>query len=199
MRTDLRHASDVTLAMAVARWDEEALAEVTAEMQARFTGWPGGYWGTALTLKRPSRRCSSGSGKTQPASTRTEGRCAPSCSLRFIPAPSTCSALTLPGGAGKNYRLAAAVPGPNDVEQEFSDLATAEVVREALGSLQPAERSAIELAYFEGHTYREVATILGQPEGTVKSRIRSGMRRMQNALAAKGLVIGNVQTAEEAP
>ena len=63
-----------------------------------------------------------------------------------------------------------AVPGPNDVEQEFWDLATAEVVREALGSLQPAERSAIELAYFEGHTYREVATILGQPEGTVKSR-----------------------------
>jgi RNA polymerase sigma-70 factor, ECF subfamily len=91
------------------------------------------------------------------------------------------------------------VTGPNDVEQEFSDLATAEVVREALGSLQPAERSAIELAYFEGHTYREVATILGQPEGTVKSRIRSGMRRMQSALTAKGLVISNVQPAEEAP
>ena len=91
------------------------------------------------------------------------------------------------------------MPGPNDVEQEFWTWPTAEVVREALGSLQPAERSAIELAYFEGHTYREVATILGQPEGTVKSRIRSGMRRMQDSLAAKGLVIGKVQPAEEAP
>lgn len=91
------------------------------------------------------------------------------------------------------------MPDQNDVEHEFWDLATAEVVREALGSLQPAERSAIELAYFEGHTYREVAVILGQPEGTVKSRIRSGMRRMQNSLAAKGLVVGNVQPAEEAP
>jgi RNA polymerase sigma-70 factor, ECF subfamily len=89
--------------------------------------------------------------------------------------------------------------GQYDLEHEFWDIAVAEAVREALRSLLPGERSAIELAYFGGHTYREVATILGEPEGTVKSRIRSGMRRMQSALAAKGLVMGSLHVVEEAP
>jgi RNA polymerase sigma-70 factor, ECF subfamily len=86
-----------------------------------------------------------------------------------------------------------------DIEHEFWDMAVADVVHEALGSLQPGERSAIELAYFGGHTYKEVATILGEPEGTVKSRIRSGMRRMQSSLAGKGLMVGDLDTAGEAP
>ena len=49
------------------------------------------------------------------------------------------------------------------------------------------ERRAIELAYFDGHTYREVAQLLDQPEGTVKSRIRNGMRRMRAVLADAGV------------
>ena len=49
------------------------------------------------------------------------------------------------------------------------------------------ERQAIEMAYFDGRTYREVARLLEQPEGTVKSRIRTGMRRMRAALADAGV------------
>ena len=66
-----------------------------------------------------------------------------------------------------------------DLEREVWDLAVADQVAQALASLPTEERAAIELAYYDGHTYREVATILSQPEGTVKSRIRNGMRRMR--------------------
>jgi len=70
-----------------------------------------------------------------------------------------------------------------DVEHEVWDLALADHVKAALAALPAEERRAIELAYFGGHTYREVAALLGQPEGTVKSRIRAGLRRLQTSLA----------------
>jgi RNA polymerase sigma-70 factor (ECF subfamily) len=69
-----------------------------------------------------------------------------------------------------------------DLQHEIWDLALADQVESAMDTLPEEERRAIELAYFDGHTYREVARLLQQPEGTVKSRIRNGMRRMRSAL-----------------
>jgi RNA polymerase sigma-70 factor (ECF subfamily) len=77
--------------------------------------------------------------------------------------------------------------GGYDLEREVGDILIADQVREILGSLPDTERRPIELAYFRGHTYREVASILGEPEGTVKSRIRSGLKRMHGQLALTGL------------
>ena len=69
-----------------------------------------------------------------------------------------------------------------DLEHELDDLTMAAEVAQALLGLPEEERRAIELAYFDGHSYVMVARLLNQPEGTVKSRIRNGMRRMRQAL-----------------
>jgi RNA polymerase sigma factor (sigma-70 family) len=68
----------------------------------------------------------------------------------------------------------------------------ASTLRDAVGELPANERQAIELAYFGGYTYRETAALLGEPEGTVKSRIKSALRRMQANLASGGVLGADV-------
>ena len=50
---------------------------------------------------------------------------------------------------------------------------------------QKLQRVPLELAFFEGHTYLAVAVVLGLPEGTVKGRIRTGLRRLCAMLASE--------------
>jgi RNA polymerase sigma factor (sigma-70 family) len=69
-----------------------------------------------------------------------------------------------------------------DVGEAFEAVLRTEQVRAALDAL-PAEQSmAIRLAYFGHMTYQQVALELGVPEGTAKSRIRTGLERMAAAL-----------------
>jgi RNA polymerase sigma-70 factor (ECF subfamily) len=77
-----------------------------------------------------------------------------------------------------------------DIEREVIDLTMAEKMKDVVAGLPADERRAIELAYFGGHTYRQVAVMLDAPEGTVKSRIRSGLRRMRQSLVDAGMGTG---------
>lgn len=59
-------------------------------------------------------------------------------------------------------------------------------VRDALGTLPSEQREALELAYFEGLSHREIAERTGEPLGTVKTRVRLGMEKLQGILADLG-------------
>ncbi|HQZ33302.1 MAG TPA: ECF RNA polymerase sigma factor SigK [Ilumatobacteraceae bacterium] len=68
-----------------------------------------------------------------------------------------------------------------EVESSFEQVR----VRRALLQLSELQREAVELAYFGGHTYREVAVLLDVAEGTVKSRIRDGLIRLRDELGGE--------------
>lgn len=63
--------------------------------------------------------------------------------------------------------------------------AQAKSLRAALTALTPDERRAIETTFFAGHTHTEAAARLNQPLGTVKTRIRAGLHKLRQALAAQ--------------
>src|SRR5947208_5189657 len=58
-----------------------------------------------------------------------------------------------------------------------------EKIRGVLGDMPAAQRSALEMAYFEGLTHTEIAARTGEPLGTVKTRIRAGLLSLRKAFA----------------
>jgi RNA polymerase sigma factor (sigma-70 family) len=78
------------------------------------------------------------------------------------------------------------VTSPPDVEEAATALVRGERVRKALRELPPEQRQAVELAYYQGLSYREVAQALGIPEGTAKSRLRLALNRLATALREEG-------------
>ena len=74
-----------------------------------------------------------------------------------------------------------------DIESEVAAAEVSGRVRHAVAVLPGGLREVVELAYFRGHTYRQVAAVLGLAEGTAKSRIRVALRRIADTLAEEGI------------
>ena len=69
-----------------------------------------------------------------------------------------------------------------DLEREVLNSDKARRLRQAMEKLNPNQRSAIELAYFEGLSQTEMAERMGQPLGTVKTWVRTALKNLREAL-----------------
>jgi RNA polymerase sigma-70 factor, ECF subfamily len=76
--------------------------------------------------------------------------------------------------------------GTADPEDLVAAQQQSQALRTALEVLTPDERQAIEAAFFSELTYAKVAEQLNQPLGTIKTRIRSGLHKLREALAEGG-------------
>jgi RNA polymerase sigma-70 factor (ECF subfamily) len=191
MPSDLRDASDAALVLAIARYRNDALAEA-------YRRHAGPVFGLARRLLNDQARAEE---VVQEVFLRLW-----SAPDRYDPERGSLRSFLLAHCHGRSVDLIRADaarrrreeaefvrPDPMpDIMQEVWDVALSGFVREALSELPEGERVAIEQAYFGGRTYREVAEMLGEPEGTVKSRIRSGLRRLREQLQAAGVTPGVV-------
>jgi RNA polymerase sigma-70 factor (ECF subfamily) len=184
---DLGEASDAHLVMLVARYDEVALAEI-------YRRHGGAVFGLA---RRVINNQTEAEDVTQEIFLRLWNQ-----PERFDPARGTLRSFLLTQAhsravdvirslnSSRRREINDAARTANagyDVHREAWDVLLSRGVLKALQELPVEERRAIELAYFEGHTYVQVAQILNEPEGTVKGRIRNGMRRMRGELSRQGI------------
>jgi RNA polymerase sigma-70 factor (ECF subfamily) len=187
LHTPLSDVSDAALVVAIGRWRQEALAEA-------YRRHAGAVFGLARRVVEPA----AAEEVVQEVFLRLWN--APD---RFDPERGSLRSYLLAQAHGRAVDLLRSdtsrrareerearghAEAGYDLEHEVWDLAVADRVKGALGVLPVDERRAIELAYFGGHTYREVAVLLGHPEGTVKSRIRAGLKRLRVELDEEEVV-----------
>jgi RNA polymerase sigma-70 factor (ECF subfamily) len=90
--------------------------------------------------------------------------------------------ITASAAADRFDVLPAAGDWPGDPSRAVDHAERRVRVREALESLSPPQRQAIELAYFEGLSQSEIAERLQEPLGTIKTRVRLGMQKLRECL-----------------
>jgi RNA polymerase sigma-70 factor, ECF subfamily len=193
-KVDLASADDAALMAALARRDESAMAEVFQRYGPAVTGLARRILGDRgladdvtqevfVTIWRTAERFDGARGSLRTLLlTQAHARCVDVIRSRNA-------------RATREERVEREPKLPMDaIDAELMALTDAEVVRDALQQLPTEERQAIELAYFGANTYRQVATLLALPEGTVKGRIRAGLRRMHDLLADSSLDMATART-----
>jgi RNA polymerase sigma-70 factor (ECF subfamily) len=88
---------------------------------------------------------------------------------------------------GEPLERAAEPAAPTTAEDEATLGFERRLVQEALAQLTPEQREALELGYYGGLTQSELAERLGEPLGTIKSRMFTGLSRLRDLLAQAGL------------
>lgn len=87
--------------------------------------------------------------------------------------------------------------GPNPTWEDALRRASAGELQSAMAELPEEQRRAVELAYFQGYTYREVAEVTGVPVGTANGRLRLALARLRASLA--GTSAAPIATLMSAP
>jgi RNA polymerase sigma-70 factor, ECF subfamily len=77
------------------------------------------------------------------------------------------------------------VPAFDEVAEQVETRLEHEQVRRCLAGLTELQRESVTLAYYGGHTYREVGELLEVPLGTVKTRLRDGLIRLRDCLGVE--------------
>jgi RNA polymerase sigma-70 factor, ECF subfamily len=185
--TDPAAVSDAALVVAVGRYHEWALAEIYRRhggavhgLAKRILG-PGGRADDVTQdvfvglWNRPERFDPARGGLRTFLITVAHGRCV-----------DRMRSDTVRAAREQRFARDTAIAG-YDVENEVWDLTLADHLRDAVASLPERERRPIEMSYFGGHTYREVASMLGEAEGTIKGRIRAGLNHLRSVLAQSGI------------
>jgi RNA polymerase sigma-70 factor (ECF subfamily) len=185
--SQLEGKSDAVLVVAIGRWSQEALAEVYRR-----------HAGAVFTLaQRVLRNRALAEEVVQEVFIRLWYH-----ADRFDPERGTLRSYLLAQAHGRSVDVlrsessrrqreakdaARTIETEQDLATQVEDLAVSAEVRKALNVLPDAEKNAIQLAYYGGRSYREVAQLLSVPEGTIKSRIRTGLQRLRVALVEAGI------------
>jgi RNA polymerase sigma factor (sigma-70 family) len=186
MGRDLVHLSDEALLSLVAGSDEAALAEL-------YDRFGGVAYGLALRILRDEALAQDAVQEAFLAVWRTADRFlaerarAGTWILTLVHRRAVDLVRREERRRGEPLEGAPEPPGPETVEEQATLRHQRRLVQEALRQLPPEQREALELGYYGGLTQSQLAEQLGQPLGTIKSRMFAGLTRLRDLLGQAGL------------